>query len=122
MGNPTAFVDDSLVTARSAEVPNAAWDNGCNNAGSNAPGVGINFGEGAVVGEAQQFTLLDQNGDARTPQVSAQIGVEDGDSIRDVTNATQAAKDADPAADGTVTPNGNVQLAALATGWENPAP
>lgn len=117
MGNPTVFVDDSLVAARLAEVPDAAWDNGCNNAGSNAPGVGINYGEGAVVGEAQQFTLLDQNGDARNPQISAQIGVEDGDSIRSCTNATQAAKDADPAADGTVTPIGNVALTDLAVGW-----
>jgi hypothetical protein len=119
MGNPTAFVDDSEVAARSAEVPNAAWDNGCNIAGSNAPGIGINFDEGAVVGEPQQFTLEDQNGNARTPQASAQIGLEDGDAIRDATNATQAAKDADPADDGTVTFNGNVQLATLAGGWEN---
>lgn len=107
MGNPTAFRDDS--EARSVEVPNASWTNGMNWAASNAPGVGINYGEGAVVGTPEQFTLLDQKGAARNPQVSAQIGLEEGDAIRHGTNATNG--------DGTLTPVANVALTDLAVGW-----
>jgi hypothetical protein len=108
MGNPTAFIDDSLIAARALEVPDATWDDGCNNAGSNAPGIGINYEEGAVAGTPEQFTLLDQNGDARTTQASAQIGYEDGDTIRSVINGD---------GDGTVTLVANVSLVDLSAGW-----
>ena len=76
MANPTYLIDDSVVAIRGPEVPNASFVNGCNVAGSNAPGIGINLGGGAVVGESQQFTLLDQTGAARTPQTSQYIGGE----------------------------------------------
>jgi hypothetical protein len=107
MGNPTAFRDDSQ--ARTGEVPTASWVNGVNWGGSCAPGIGINYGEGAVVGTPAQFTLLDQTGAARDPQASAQIGFEDGDSTRQGTNAANG--------DGTVTPVANVALISLAAGW-----
>ena len=109
MGNPTSFRDDSGL--RPLEVTDASWDNGMNWAGSNAPGIGINFGEGAVVGTPEQFTLLDQAGEARVPQTSAQIGFEDGDSIRQGTNSDTG--------DGTVTPIANVTLVTLEAGWVN---
>jgi len=107
MGNPTSFRDDSEV--RDTELPNASWINGMNWGGSNAPGIGINYDGGAVVGTPQQFTLLDQHGDARSPQISAQIGHEDGDSIRQGTNSANG--------DGTFTPLANAALVDLAIGW-----
>jgi hypothetical protein len=128
MGNPTTFTDDSALGLRSAEVPDAQWGTGGDWAGSNAHGLGINHGEGAVSGEPQQFTLLDQDGAARNPAVSGVIGHEGytdpanwpssggaegkpSDSIR------QGTTDADGL--GTVTPIANVALTVLATGWVN---
>lgn len=108
---PTSFRDDSGV--RAAEVPNASWVNGCNWAGSNAPGIGINMEIPNLSGEPQQFTLLDQTGAARDPQVSAQIGVEEGDAIRFGVNGP---------GDGTFTPEANADLLSLATGWAAAAP
>lgn len=104
---PTSFRDDSLV--RSAEVPSASWSNGMNWGGSNAPGIGINMLQGAIVGTPEQFTLADQFGDARTPQVSAQIGHEDGDSVRYGTNNSGGS--------GVFTPTSNCTLNTLALGW-----
>lgn len=40
----TYYVDPTARTAREAQVPNASFTNGCNNAASNANGVGINTG------------------------------------------------------------------------------
>ena len=135
MGEPTVFIDDAAVAARSAEVPAASFANGCNIAGSCAAGVGINMNEGAVVGEPQQFTLNDQRGDARVPQTSQHIGGypyvaaaaypssggQEGTlpdaSIRFGTTPTNAEKEADPALDGTLTPIANSVLNDLATGW-----
>lgn len=88
MANPdvTFFQDDSAVTSRTAEETNddANWSNGMNHSASNAPGVGINQGGGAVVGTPEQFTLLDQgrpveSGESQTPtareaQLSQVIG------------------------------------------------
>lgn len=88
MANPdvTYFVDDPAVTFRKAEETNddADWENGMNHSASNAPGIGINQGGGAVVGTPEQFTLLDQgrpveSGGSQTPvareaQVSQLIG------------------------------------------------
>lgn len=110
---PTVFRDDDKATARQAEVPNAAWTNGCNWAGSNAPGIGINMEVPNLSGQPQQFTLLDQAGLARDPQKSAQIGYEDGDSIRFGANGP---------GDGTFTPEANADLLVLATGWAAAAP
>ena len=133
--DPTFFRDDSVIALREVEVPNASFANGMNNGGSNAPGVGINMGEGAVVGTFPQFTLLDQHGDARAAQISQAIGGEpyvlaanypssgglEGTAPDDViqfgTLPTQAAKDADPTLDGTVIVTGGSALPTLAGGW-----
>ena len=106
---PTVFVDDDQVSARAVEVPNAAWDDGCNIAGSNAPGLGINYLGGAVVGTAQQFTLLDQTDTVRDPQKSAQVGYEDGNAIRAFTN--------DASGDGSGTFIESCSLEDIAVGW-----
>jgi len=108
MSDPSYYLDGTLVTAREAEVPNANFDNGCNAAASCAPGIGINEGEGAVVGEPQQFTLFDQAGVARTPQDSQHIG-ESATPIDIGTN--------DSGGDGTMTSTGSATLASLAAGW-----
>ena len=74
MSEPTYFLDDVAQTAREAEVTAADFDNGLNLGGSCAPGIGINMNEGAVIGEPQQFTLLDQHGNPRAAQIGQSIG------------------------------------------------
>ena len=131
----TYFVDDAAKAAREAENTGADFDNGMNNGGSCAAGIGINMLEGAVVGTPEQFTLLDQFGNARAAQISQSIGgypytdpanypSSDGtegtlpDSVIRYGDApTQAAKDADPTLDGTIIPVGNATLTTLAGGW-----
>lgn len=138
MSNPTFFVDDTATTARKLEVVNADFDNGMNLGGSNAPAVGVNIGEGAVVGTPEQFTLLDQHGNARAGQISQSIGglpfvdrnitpwpssggtegTAPDATVRSGTLPTQAAKDADTALDGTIAViDGNATLTDLAVGW-----
>lgn len=135
MGAPTKFTDNAAVAARALEVPEAAFSNGMNLGGSNACGIGINIAEGEVVGTPEQFTLLDQHGNARASQISQSIGGypyadpadwpssggTEGtapDSVIEVaTMPTQAAKDADPSLDGSGTTTGGAALADLATGW-----
>ena len=139
--NPTYLQIDATVSARAAEVPAASFANGMNVGGSNAPGIGINMGVADLVGEPQQFTLLDQGRPvesgqqatpvARDPQISQQIGgnalgagvpgVEPSPSVRHGTLPTQAAKDADPALDGTIIAVANTDLLVLATGWADAA-
>lgn len=126
MPNPdvTFFVDDAAKTAGEARTAAADWDGGANHAGSNAPGLGINQGGGAVVGTAEQFTLLDQFGNAREAQISQYIG---GPGISAAsTSAGQEGTLPDavirfgtPSAsgDGDVPPTGNSTLSSLAVGW-----
>lgn len=116
---PVFLVVDATVTTRSAEVPDANFDNGCNVAASCAHGLGINYDGGAIVGTANQFTLLDQNGDARVPQTANLIGgngLGDGvagslpdPAIRSGTPSTEG--------DGEVTPIANAVLNTLNEGW-----
>ncbi len=137
MADPTAFIDDVAVANLDGLTPSASFFNGMNRGGSNAPGIGINQGGGAVVGSFAQFTLLDQgppveSGEPQVPAArEAQISQHIGGSglgagsigtlpdavIRFGTLPTQAAKDADPSLDGTITFTGNSTLSVLATGW-----
>jgi hypothetical protein len=140
MANPdvTAFVDDAAVTAAvttETRAPAASFTGGCNATGSNAPGIGINQGGGAVVGTPEQFTLLDQFGDARTAQKSQLIG---GTGITLAANWPSSGgaegtlpdavirfgpQDAAyPDGSGDITFTSNSTLAVLATGWEAAAP
>ena len=129
MGNPTFFVDaTNAITPRALEVPDASFTDGANWAASCAPGIGINMGEGAVVGSAEQFTLLDQDGDVREPQASQYIG-----GAGYVNRATVAYPGSGGVAgkgtigigtgtnsetgDGTPTVTGDANLETLANGW-----
>jgi len=135
MGQPTIFQDTVSQALREAETPDASFSNGMNLGGSNAPGIGVNMGEGAIIGSDEQFTLLDQDGAIRVPQVSQPLGgeayadqaniypssggVEGKGTLPILTgvNPDQTAKDADPSLDGTLTINGDANLQTLAAGW-----
>ena len=127
MGEATYFIDDIARDARELDVPLASFLNGMNLGGANACGIGINMNEGAVVGTVEQFTLLDQHGNAREAQISQHIGgsgLGDGSEgtlpdavVRFGDLPTQAAKDADSALDGTIINLGNSTLTTLGAGW-----
>ena len=83
--------------------------------------------QGAVVGEPQQFTLLDQHGNARNAQISQFIG---GEPYCDPANWPSSGGQSgtlpddvirfgtpSDTGDGTVTPTGNSALTDLAVGW-----
>ena len=120
---PTFFADDAARTARAAEVTGADWDTGLNFGASNACGIGINIGVPNLNGANDEFTLLDQRGDARTPQTSQCVG---GSGLGEGTSGT--APDASirsaivsDEGDGDIgVTRENVGLADLATGWEAP--
>ena len=124
MANPTFFIEDDSVTAREAEVPLASFDNGCNLAGA-GPGIGINALGGAVVGTPEQFTLLDQFGNARVGQLGQHIGGP-GYSAAGTSNGQEGTlPDAvirtgtvSLTGDGSLTIAGNCNLNTLALGWQ----
>mgnify|MGYP000114030838 CR=1 FL=1 len=105
---PTSYVDTIAISLRMSEVPTASFTTGMNGGASNAPGIGINVGGGAVVGTADQFTLLDQAGAARTPQDSQQFG-----------GVAQPIDAVTPSAngDGSSVATGEATLATLNAGW-----
>lgn len=131
---PSAFQDTAARALRAPETPNADWDSGMNN-GANSSGIGISGGPTNLVGEPQQFTLLDQTGSVRFPQLSQVIGgrgyvanadypssggIEGGATSEFIvlsSNPDQAAKDADSSLDGTITVLGAANLQTLAAGW-----
>jgi hypothetical protein len=81
-----AFIDDTAVAARAVEVPLASFDTGASFVSSCAPGIGIatdNAGldeslwpatDGSGDLNTGSWTLLDQFQDARSAQISQQIG------------------------------------------------
>ena len=110
MTTPTYTVDPIAVILRKLEVTAADFDGGVNSGGSFAPGIGINIGGGRLTQDPDKWTLLDQNGNARTPQNSQTLGgspvpvlVSDNDSTDGET--------------GIPTNEGDATLEALATGW-----
>jgi hypothetical protein len=118
MAQPATFIDDTARATRVGEVSGASFLNGMNN-GSCQPGIGITNGPINLAGTPAQFTLLDQNEDARTPQVGQSVGgvaLGAGESVA----ATQAIDLVDNSAtgDGTVTKDGTgATLTTLAAGW-----
>jgi len=118
MAQPATFIDDTARAVRIAEVSDASFLNGMNN-GSCQPGTGISNGPTDLAGSAEQFTLLDQNGDARTPQFSQSLGgvaLGDGESI--VASQAIDLVDNSVTGDGTVTKDcAGATLTTLAAGW-----
>ena len=118
MNEATAYVDSVAVAARSPEVPDASWVTGMNGGGSNAPGIGIATDVAGLGESLPNWTLLDQDGDGRTPQDSQQIGGSalgagtDGKGLLPILVVT-----ASVAGDGDYALVGNATLAALAVGW-----
>lgn len=82
MNTPTAFRNNLSALMRSAEDSDWGTDdftNGCNLPASNAPGIGVAIGYGALPAETvpphtMNWTEDDQFAAARTPQVSQSIG------------------------------------------------
>jgi hypothetical protein len=115
---PTTFRNSTAIAARTPEVPAASWTTGCNN-GLNSCGIGIATDVDDLDESLPSWTLLDQFGDARTPQISQLIGGNglgagsegrgDGDAefIIGVING----------ANGAITANGTANLVTLAAGW-----
>ena len=138
MTDTTFFTDSVALAVRPAEVPEASFVNGMNAGGSCAPGVGINIAGGEIIGTPEQFTLLDQDGDIRVPQVSQSLGGEalnseanyplsggvEGKGVDPVltgTTQTDAAKEGDPALDGVPVITGDANLQTLLAGWVDTA-
>jgi hypothetical protein len=129
MANPNVTYNvapEATLVARGSEVSGADFDAGCNLAASNAPGIGINMGGGAVVGTAEQFTLEDQAEAARTPQDSQVIGGEGLTTAADYPLSGGASgagtvpiQSGVPSStgDGDVTVGGDATLATLSAGW-----
>ena len=119
MAQAATFIDVTARATRVGEVSDASFVNGMNN-GSCQPGIGITNGPTDLEGTTNQFTLLDQNEDARTPQLGQSLGgvaLGGGESI--VANqAIDLVDAADSSGDGTGTVDGlGAQLVTLAAGW-----
>lgn len=118
MAQPATFIDVTARATRVGEVSGASFVNGMNN-GSCQPGIGISNGPTLLVGSAEQFTLLDQNAAARTPQDGQSLGgvaLGGGETVV----ASQAIDLVDPSVsgDGTVVVDGTgATLTTLAAGW-----
>lgn len=125
MAELTSFVDTIAVGNRETEVPLANFGDGCNNAGSNAHGLGIGIDDGAVSGLPDQFTLLDQHGNTRQAQISQSIGgfpyvaaaayPSSGGTEGTLPDATIRTGTND--GNGVITPVGNASLVTLGAGW-----
>lgn len=121
--NPSYFINPTAVAAREAEVPAASFDNGMNLGGSNAPGIGIADAGLLATQDLDEslpnWTLLDQDEDAREPQASQHIGGS-GLGAGVAGKGTVAVVLGTPSVDGDgeATPIGDATLADLATGWE----
>ena len=118
MAQPATFIDDTARATRVGEVSGASFLNGMNN-GSCQPGIGITNGPTDLAGTPAQFTLLDQNEDARTPQLGQSLGgvaLGAGESI--VASQAIDLVDNGVTGDGTVTKDGTgATLTTLAAGW-----
>ncbi len=73
MNEPTAYVNNVELVIRGGQVA-ANWGTGMDWGASNAPGVGVASDNAGLQESLPSWTLLDQDGAARTPQVSQIIG------------------------------------------------
>jgi hypothetical protein len=111
--SPNTYFDPATIIVRESETDNALGPNFSSNGGmtygSCQPGIGIATDQPNLTGDASQWTLLDQDGAARTPQNSQYIGDVMTPALI-VVNGTTG--DGNP----TGTPE-NATLATLAAGW-----
>lgn len=112
------FIDVDARAVRVSEVPAASFVNGMNN-GSCQAGIGIAGGPTLLAGTPEQFTLLDQFGDARAPQLGQSVGgvaLGAGETI--VPSQAMDLIDNDASGDGVVVVDGTgATLTTLAAGW-----
>jgi len=111
------FNSPTAIASRQSEVPLADFAGGMNPNGSNAGGIGIGLDNPNLSGEPDEFTLLDQDTDPRTPQNSQFIGgipladgVE-GKGTEPISVTDDQDENGEPVRDGSAT------LASLAAGW-----
>ena len=71
---PTLFVDDVAQTAMEARVSTVVANTGLTCGGGNNPGIGISTENPGLAESLPSWTLLDQHGNARTPQIGQSIG------------------------------------------------
>ena len=115
--DPNTHFSPVEIVARVSETPNALGfvfnDDGGMTYGSCQPGIGIATDVPNLTGNPEQWTLLDQDGAARTPQNSQYIG----DVATPAMIVTNGTGDGNP----TGTPTEST-LATLAAGWAGVAP
>ena len=108
--SPNTYFDPATIIVRESETDNALGPNFSSNGGmtygSCQPGIGIATDQPNLTGDANQWTLLDQDGAARTPQNSQYIGDVMTPALI-VANTTE----------GNVDSPANATLATLAAGW-----
>ena len=118
MAQPATFIDVDARAVRVGEVATASFLDGMNN-GSCQPGIGISSGPTDLVGTPEQFTLLDQNAAARTPQLGQSLGgvaLLGGETV--VASQAIDLVDVSASGDGTVVVDGTgATLTTLAAGW-----
>lgn len=69
----TYALSTAAVTTRSSEVTAADWSGGMNRGGANACGIGI--ASDLIDPSTNDWTTLDQHGNARSPQLTQHIGI-----------------------------------------------
>jgi hypothetical protein len=72
IGRPVQYVN--VPAERLTETPAADWTGGANPVAGNNNGIGIALDGGSVRGTPDDWTLLDQDGQPRTPQSTQYIG------------------------------------------------
>ena len=73
MADAATFLDATARATRTTENTTADWDTGMNWGNCN-PGIGISGSNPGLVENPGKWTLLDQNGAARDPQLGQSIG------------------------------------------------
>ena len=119
MGRPTNYVGAaSLLRQIETGLDAAQFTTGANAPASCSPGIGINEGEGALADPNNDWTLLDQDEDARTPQVGQYIGgsgQNDGTAGKGTEGINVSTNDG--SGNGAVTPVDPAWLESLSAGW-----
>jgi len=116
MNDPTWYVNGTEVFTRAGQVPNAQWATGCLYAASNSPGIGISTGV-TNLEESDNWTLLDQFGEARTPQIGQMIGKGESFLLPGIGVSDNAVATGN--GDYSLNRTGSATLSSLATGWES---